>query len=134
MLAARRHLSHTRAGIHAHRLPLAPILTVLLLVACGCGSESGTGSEPGPAEPADLPVSEAEFIDYTAAVTLAVEEGFSGEAAMVRVSQLGVEVQRREDIEAFAAYLREHPLRWAEVAQKVDDRIEELRAQRRRTP
>jgi cell division septum initiation protein DivIVA len=72
-------------------------------------------------------MTESDYVSHIAALTIAVEEGLSGEAADARAIELGSEGYSREDVEEFAALLRTRPLRWVEVEREVDARIDELR-------
>jgi U3 small nucleolar RNA-associated protein 14 len=91
----------------------------------GCDRASGL-KEDQAARPA--PMTEDEFVEQLAALTLAVEEGLTGEEARARAAELGETPFTREEMEAFADILADDPERWADVATRVDRRIEELRA------
>jgi hypothetical protein len=71
-------------------------------------------------------MSEDEYVAHVAALTVAVEEGLTGEEAAARALELGSGGHSREEVEAFAATMRERPERWVELEKRVDLRIDEL--------
>ena len=73
----------------------------------------------------------AEYVNTMAALTVALEEGRTGEDASARVVALGATPYTRGEIEAFVAPLRNDPERWAALTLEVDKRIGELKAQDR---
>jgi hypothetical protein len=87
-----------------------------------------------PPEPAQDPeistgaMTEDEFVDHLAALTVAVEDGLSGYEATDRAAELGGGRYTREEIEAFADALSADPVRWAAVADRVDRRVAEIRS------
>lgn len=93
-----------------------------VLSAGGCG---GGESDVSP-DPPGAPMSEGGFVEHMAALTVAVQEGLSGDAARIRVAELGAPTYTREEIEAFARTLEGDPERWAGVALRIDRRIGEL--------
>lgn len=97
----------------------------------GCDRASGLKEEQGPGP---APMTEDEFVEQLAALTLAVEEGLTGEEARSRAAQLGRTPFTREEMEAFAGILADDPERWADVAARVDRRIEELQAKADASP
>ena len=95
-----------------------------VLAAAGCDLGGG---EPRPSpDPPGAPMSEDDFVEHMAALTIAVQEGLSGDDAEARVAELGATAYTREEIEAFARVLEEDPERWAAVALKIDRRVREL--------
>jgi hypothetical protein len=94
-----------------------------LLAAAGCGRASDPAGEVPP--PATM--NEDEYVEHVAALTIAVEDGLSGEEARARVAELGAPLYAREEVEAFAEILRRDPERWADVAARLDVRIADLR-------
>jgi hypothetical protein len=89
-----------------------------LLLWAGCGRENERDGQR-----AHGAMTEAEYIAEVAALTVAVEEGLSGEAARERASELGGGDYKPEEIDAFAERLREHPQRWIEVDKEIDRRV-----------
>ena len=102
----------------------AALLMLACLLAAGCGQEGGTGGPGGSAAPS---MTESEYVAHIAALTIAVEEGRSGDAAYARAVELGSKGHSREDVEEFAALLRSRPQRWVEIEREIDTRIGELR-------
>jgi hypothetical protein len=97
---------------------------VALTLAAGCERA------PGPADDRGAPpggMTEDEFVGQVAALTVAVEEGLTGEAARDRAADLGGGRHTRDEIDAYANLLRADPERWADVRERIDRRIEELR-------
>jgi hypothetical protein len=91
---------------------------------------SGCDRAPEPADDRGAPpggMTEDEFVDQVAALTVAVEEGLTGEAARDRAADLGGGRHTRDEIDAYANVLRADPERWAAVSERIDGRIEELR-------
>ena len=109
----------------------AAALALAILVAAGCGPDEGT---PEPGAPAAIASSgatsmtEQDYIAHIAALTIAVEEGLSGEDAAARAIELGSRGHSREEVEEFARALRSHPKTWVEIEREVDGRIGELRS------
>jgi hypothetical protein len=102
----------------------AALLALASLLAAGCGREGGTG-EPGAAGTPSM--TESDYVTHIAALTIAVEEGLSGEDAVARVIELGSKGHSREDVEELAALLRSRPHEWVEIEREIDERIGELR-------
>ena len=109
----------------------AAALALVILITGGCGPDGGT-AEPGvPAATGspDAPsMTEQDYIAHIAALTIAVEEGLSGEEAASRAIELGSRGHSREEVEAFARALRSRPKTWVEIEREVDRRIGELRS------
>ncbi len=109
----------------------AAALALAILMAGGCGPDEGT-AEPG--SPAAIgssgatSMTERDYVDHIAALTIAVEEGLSGEDAASRAIELGSRGHSREEVEEFARTLRSHPETWVEIEREVDRRIGELRS------
>jgi hypothetical protein len=112
------------------RVRQGTVLALVLLATISC--EKGGR----PAAPADRsgPMTETDYVEYMAALTVALEEGRSGEDASARITELGATPFPREKVEAFVATLREDPERWAEITLKVDRRIAEQKAKGRSSP
>ncbi len=123
------------------RLPVPPLqgairsvaaAAVAALLLSGCGAESEPGD--GEAAPPERGVTESGFVEHVAALSLALEEGLTGEDARDRVAELGAPTYTRGEIENFTAYLRRDPVRWAEAARRIDERVDVLRSKFPATP
>lgn len=68
------------------------------------------------------------YVAHVAALTIAVEEGLSGQDAMSRAIELGSEGHSREEVERFALTLRSRPKTWVEIEREVDKKIIEIRS------
>ena len=68
------------------------------------------------------------YVAHVAALTIAVEEGLSGQDAASRAIALGSRGHSREEVEEFARTLRSRPETWVEIEREVDKRIAELRS------
>ena len=73
-------------------------------------------------------MTEEDYIAHVAALTVAVEEGLSGEEADQRAVELGSRGYSREQVEQFAARLSSRPHRWVEIEKEIDARAAELRS------
>lgn len=73
-------------------------------------------------------MTERDYVDHIAALTIAVEEGLSGQDAMSRAIELGSEGHSREEVERFALTLRSRPKTWVEIEREVDKKIIEIRS------
>jgi hypothetical protein len=93
-------------------------------LSAGCGSDGRSEEAALPGTPA---MSEEDYVAYVAALTIAVEEGLSGEAASARIVELGGHAYTRREVEETAAALRERPETWLALEGEVDERIAELR-------
>ena len=69
-----------------------------------------------------------DYVAHIAALTIAVEEGLSGEDAASRAIELGSKGHSREEVEEFAKTLRSRPRTWIEIEREVDRRIGEIRS------
>ncbi len=114
----------------------AAALALAILMTGGCGPDGGpaepgvpatTGSSGAPS------MTEQDYIAHIAALTIAVEEGLSGEDAASRAIELGSRGHSREEVEEFARALRSRPKTWVEIEHEVDRRIGELRSAARDT-
>jgi hypothetical protein len=103
------------------------VITILLLTAISCER----GERATDAADRRSAMTETEYVNTMAALTVALEEGRIGEDASARIVALGATPYTREEIEAFVAPLRSDPERWAGVNLKVDKRIGELKAKGR---
>ena len=103
----------------------AAVLLTACLVACGCGQDAGPDGTT-PQDPSSM--TEEDYIAHVAALTVAVEEGLSGEEADRRAVELGSRGYSREQIEQFAARLSSRPHRWVEIEKEIDARAAELRS------
>lgn len=111
------------------RMTTPPIRTMALLalaclLAAGCSQDGGTDGSSTVAAPT---MTEDEYVAHIAALTIAVEEGRAGDEAAARAIELGSGGHSRQDVEAFAALLRERPQRWVEIEREIGIRIDELR-------
>ncbi len=73
-------------------------------------------------------MTEQDYIAHVAALTIAVEEGLSGQDAASRAIELGSKGHSREEVAEFALTLRSRPKTWVEIEREVDKRIVELRS------
>jgi len=73
-------------------------------------------------------MTEEDYIAHVAALTVAVEEGLSGEEADRRAVELGSRGYSREQVEQFAARLSSRPHRWVEIEKEIDARAAGLRS------
>lgn len=109
----------------------AAAFALAVLMMGGCGSDGETG-KPGAATtrgPSTAPSMTAEaYVAHVAALTIAVEEGLSGQDAASRAIALGSRGHSREEVEEFARTLRSRPETWVEIEREVDKRIAELRS------
>jgi hypothetical protein len=107
-------------------LHAAACAAAAVALASGCERPpEPTGDRDGPA----AGITEEEFVEHVAALTVAVEDGLAGEQARDRAAELGGGSYTREEIDAFAEVLRADPERWAAVAERIDRRIAELRSE-----
>ncbi len=107
----------------------AAALALAILIAGGCGPDEGTAESGAPAATGSTgatSMTEQDYIAHIAALTIAVEEGLSGEDAASRAIELGSKGHSREEVEEFARTLRSHPKTWIEIEREVDRRISEL--------
>lgn len=97
---------------------------------CGAGdADSSTSERGGGAAGSDAREITADgFVSYVAALTVAVEDGLTGEAARRRAEELGAPRYERAQVEAFAARLREDPEEWVRIADRIDGRTKAIRA------
>lgn len=123
------------AGRQEHRDRRRRILAtgfacLLLALASGCGRSDGAPDAPSGRGSVGAPggITDEGFVSHVAALTIAVEEGLSGEAVGRRIGELGAPEYPRADVEAFAARLREDPARWVRLARLIEDRVNALRA------
>jgi len=102
----------------------ATVTLIAALISC-----SGPADDPASEDPAadGSTVTEAEYIDFISALTVALEEGLTGDTADLRVSELGVKVLADGDIELILDGLRRDPIHWAEVELSIDERTELIR-------
>lgn len=105
---------------------LPALLCVLALQGCSERGEGGAGR--------DTVLEPSAYVAHVAALAVATEEGLTGEAALARAAELGGGEYSREDIEAFAAVMRERPREWLELERSVDERIRQLRDGAPETP
>ncbi len=109
----------------------AAALALAILMAGGCGPDEGTAEPGAPAATGSsvaTSMTERDYVDHIAALTIAVEEGLSGKDAASRAIELGSRGHSREEVEEFARTLRSHPETWVEIEREVDIRIGELRS------
>lgn len=116
---------------NALRVPLTALCVAVAIGLISCSDPTGDPSTEDVTIEGST-VTESEYIDFMAALTIALEEGLTGEAADSRVSELGVRVLSDNDIEEVLDDLHRDPVHWAEIERSVDDRIELLREQSRR--
>ncbi|MEA3409126.1 MAG: hypothetical protein U9Q95_02150 [Candidatus Eisenbacteria bacterium] len=106
-------------------------LALAVLAVGGCGPDTGTGQPGAPAatgSSAAGSMTEENYVAHIAALTIAVEEGLSGEDAVSRAIELGSKGHSREEVEEFAKTLRSRPRTWIEIEREVDRRIGEIRS------
>jgi hypothetical protein len=115
-----------RAGRLLHAAWVAALVALTLAAGCERPSEPAGDRERPPGG-----MTEDEFVDQVAALSVAVEAGLTGEEARDRAAELGGGRHTRDEIDAFASVLRADPERWAAVAERIDRRIEELRGRSR---
>ena len=109
----------------------AAALALAILIAGGCGPDGGTAEPGAPATTGSSgapSMTEQDYIAHIAALTIAVEQGLSGEDAASRAIELGSKGHSREEVEGFARALRSRPKTWLEIEHEVDRRIGELRS------
>ncbi len=106
-------------------LAVALGLLVALVALAGCGNDPGAQSEQSSDDHA--------YVEYMAALTLAIEEGSSGSEAEARITELGVHPMSRDEIEEHAERLSRDPVRWSRLEEQVEERAEELRREERRS-
>ncbi len=113
------------------RIPLTALAVAAAIGLVSCGDPTDDPSpENATAEDVTIDgstVTEAEYINFMAALTIALEEGLTGEAADSRVSELGIRILDDDDIESALDGLRHDPVHWAEIERSVDEQIELLR-------
>ena len=105
-------------------LEVSALLGLACLLSCGCGPGGGDGT---PDTPGTTSMTERDYVAHIAALTIAVEEGLTGEDAVARAVELGSGGHSREEVEELAARLRSRPLRWVELEREIDVRIRELK-------
>jgi hypothetical protein len=110
-------------------VPPARILAAAVVLAALAVAGCGRGDAPEEAAPATASMTEEEYVVHMAALTIAVEEGLTGDAAAARAVELGSGGHSREEVEELAALLREHPERWLELEKEVDRKIVDLRSE-----
>ena len=120
---------HTRSALY---VPLVAATVTVAIGLASCGDRTGDPSSEDAAIEVSV-VAEAEYVDFMAALTVALEEGLTGDAANSRVSDLGVKILDGDDIESVLDGLRRDPVHWAEIERSVDERIE-LHRERSRRP
>lgn len=92
---------------------------------------TGCDRPPEPSEDQEIStaaMTEDEFVAHMAALTVAVEDGLSGEEARDRAAELGGALYTRDEIEEFADILRADAERWAAVSDRIDRKIAEIRS------
>lgn len=109
----------------------AAALALAVLMTAGCGPDGEAGQPGAPAARGSstaASMTAETYIAHIAALTVAVEEGLSGQDAASRAIELGSKGHSREEVEEFALTLRAHPQTWVEIEKEVDRRIVELRS------
>ncbi len=109
----------------------AVAFALVILTMGGCGPDEGTAEPGAPAATGSsdtASMTEQDYIAHIAALTIAVEEGLSGEDAASRAIELGSRGYSREEVEEFARALRSRPKTWVEIEREVDRKIGELRS------
>lgn len=102
----------------------AAITLVAALISCS-SPENDQASEGLTANGSTI--TEAEYIDYISALTVALEEGLTGDAADLRISELGVKVLIDGEIELVLDGLRRDPIHWVEIERSIDERTKLMR-------
>lgn len=117
---------------------LLPVVLPLFLAGAWAGCGDGNGDSAARSarrvDQGEQGVTAGDFVSYVAALTVAVEEGLVGDAARLRVEELGAPALERARVEAFAARLREDPERWVRTATLIEARAAELRAAQEAPP
>jgi hypothetical protein len=117
-----------RAAPGVRAAAAALVLTILVAVGCGPDGEAGQPGGTAPRGSSTTPPMTAEaYVAHMAALTIALEEGLSGQDAASRAIELGSRGHSREEVERFALTLRSRPETWVEIEKAVDKRIVELR-------
>ena len=109
----------------------AAALALAILITGGCGPDEGTAEPSAPVTTGSSgapSMTEQDYIAHIAALTIAVEEGLSGEDAASRAVELGSRGHSREEVKEFARALRSRPKTWLEIEREVDRRMGELRS------
>jgi len=117
---------------HRRRLVLAFACAAALIAHAGCGLDPAEPVERR--SPGDLPMTESQYVEFMAALNVALEEGLTGEDALERARELGATVFDRNDVEVFIDHLRETPADWSRVERRVEERIAELRTEPAESP
>ena len=111
---------------------VATALALAALMMGGCGSDGEAGQPGAPATTqgaSSAPSMTTEtYIAHIAGLTIAVEEGLSGQDAAARAIELGSKGYSREEVAEFALTLRSRPEAWVEIEREVERRIVELRS------
>ena len=118
-------VSVMRRGLPRLLQAAACAAAIAVVAAAGCDRASDLSEDQ---EIPAAPMTEDDFVEHMAALTLAVEDGLTGEEARARAAELGAVLYARDEIEAFADILRADPERWAGVAARIDGRIADLRS------
>jgi hypothetical protein len=105
-------------------------LAAALLICAAAGCEE-TAILPESARPPASGMSDAEFVDYVACLTLALEEGLAHPEAALRAEALGARSFRRTEVEEYLAGLGADAERWVAVFESIDERIGELRREQK---
>jgi len=112
----------TRRGPRGFLLP-AWFAACVALALPGCGNETAP-RPPGGETPL---VTDTDYVEYVAALTVVLEEQLSGDPAAVRMDELGAPRLTRARVESFAVSLRSEPERWLRLTKRVDERVGEIR-------
>lgn len=142
MRTGRKRTARARRGSLVRALVLVLLSALAVGPGTGCGArdtDAGRSERAAPGIDAGRPrgggaragapeVTAEGLVSYVAALTVAVEDGLVGEAALLRAEKLGAPRYERAQVEAFAARLREDPEQWIRIAARIGERVDALRA------
>jgi len=100
-----------------------PGCLVAVIVLGGCGGRTPPASSD---DGAHL-MTDAEYVEYVAALTVVLEERLSDDPAALRMEELGAPAFTRARVESFAVSLRNDTGRWLALTKRIDNRVAEIR-------
>jgi hypothetical protein len=98
-------------------------LPVIFFVALAGGCRAPSEKPEGAAS-----LSDDQYVAAVAALSVAVHEGLSGEAARARAAELGGGEPTRAEIEETESALARDPEHWAALSARIDQRVREMEA------
>ncbi|MCK4409949.1 MAG: hypothetical protein KAW67_07675, partial [Candidatus Eisenbacteria sp.] len=105
MIRLRTQEGSAAPGVRTAAAALA--LAVLMTGGCGPDGEAGQPGAPAtPGSPTAPSMTAEDYVAHIAALTIAVEEGLSGQDAASRAIELGSKGHSREEVAEFALTLR----------------------------